>query len=195
MPSRWPTLDTTSADLEVVLSDNGNDATTITFYYGTYRWGNHSRFLGFQSLFQQCLGGHHPCICNRADQRADLLLPCPGQKQLQPKQRGRLGQFLHRLHHRDQFRSGKIPKRCATPTWKAGGNWTATSIDSSGNNRHGTPPIIQTSSLWLDAADTSTNSIQLGSGNVQTWKDKSGNGHDASQSAGGSRPSPVALMV
>ena len=35
MPNRWPTLDTTSADLEVVLSDNGNDATTITFYYGT----------------------------------------------------------------------------------------------------------------------------------------------------------------
>jgi hypothetical protein len=28
-------LDTTSADLEVVLSDNGNDATTITFFYGT----------------------------------------------------------------------------------------------------------------------------------------------------------------
>ena len=27
-------LDTTSADLEVVLSDNGNDATSITFYYG-----------------------------------------------------------------------------------------------------------------------------------------------------------------
>ena len=96
-------LDTTSADLEVVLSDNGNDATTITFYYGTYRWGNHSRFLGFQSLLQQCLGGHHPCICNRADQRADLLLPCLSQKQLQPKQRGGLGQFIHCLHHRDQF--------------------------------------------------------------------------------------------
>ena len=72
--------------------------------------------------------------------------------------------------------------------WKLDGNL----LDSSGNNRHGTPPIIQTSSLWLDAADTSTNSIQLGSGNVQVWKDKSGNGNDANQSAGGSRPSPVA---
>ena len=55
--------------------------------------------------------------------------------------------------------------------WKLDGNLN----DSSGNNRHGTPPIIQTSSLWLDAADTSTNSIQLGSGNVsvmegQEWK-------------------------
>ena len=36
-----------------------------------------------------------------------------------------------------------------------------------------------------------SNSIQLGSGNVQTWKDKSGNGNDVSQSAGGSRPSPA----
>ena len=71
--------------------------------------------------------------------------------------------------------------------WKLDGNLN----DSSGNNRHGTPPIIQTSTLWLDAADTSTNSIQLGSGNVQTWKDKSGNGHNVAQAAGGSRPSPV----
>ena len=84
--------------------------------------------MGLQSLFQQCLGGHHPCICNRADQRADLLFPCISQKQLQPKQRGGLGQFLHCLHHRDQFRSGKKPRRCATPTWKVGGNWTATSM-------------------------------------------------------------------
>ncbi|MDA7823847.1 DUF2341 domain-containing protein, partial [Opitutales bacterium] len=72
--------------------------------------------------------------------------------------------------------------------WKLDGNIN----DSSGNNRHGTPPIIKNSSLWLDAADTSSNSIQLGSGNVSVWKDKSGNGYNVSQSAGGSRPSPVA---
>jgi hypothetical protein len=72
--------------------------------------------------------------------------------------------------------------------WKLDGNLN----DSSGNNRHGTPPIIKgQASGWMQRIPVA-NSIQLGSGNVQTWKDKSGNGHDASQSAGGSRPSPVA---
>jgi len=48
--------------------------------------------------------------------------------------------------------------------WKLDGHL----LDSSGNNRHGTPPIIQTSSLWLDAAGLSTAGA--------TWPDQSSNG-------------------
>ena len=96
-------LDTTSADLEVVLSDNGNDATTITFYYGTTDGGPPQASWDSNLTFSNASEATIRKSVNRADQRADLLLPHLGQKQLQPKQRGGLGQFLHRLHHRDQF--------------------------------------------------------------------------------------------
>lgn len=41
--------------------------------------------------------------------------------------------------------------------------------------------------LWLDAADTST--VTLNAGNVSEWRDKSGEGRHASQSNSGNRPS------
>ena len=40
--------------------------------------------------------------------------------------------------------------------------------------------------LWLDAADTST--LTLSGTNVTTWRDKSGNGYNLSQSSAGNRP-------
>jgi len=43
---------------------------------------------------------------------------------------------------------------------------------------------------WWDASDSST--ITTSGSEVTQWSDKSGNGNDVSQSAGGSRPSPVA---
>jgi hypothetical protein len=47
-------------------------------------------------------------------------------------------------------------------------------------------PSRITTALWLDAADSST--VQLDSGAVSQWNDKSGNGRHASQGTAGNRP-------
>jgi hypothetical protein len=52
------------------------------------------------------------------------------------------------------------------------------------------PTQIPGCQLWLDAADTSTSSMVLTSGNVTTWKDKSGNGNATTTSVG-----PVPLVT
>ncbi|MDA7792172.1 Ig domain-containing protein, partial [Opitutales bacterium] len=184
-------LDTTSADLEVVLSDNGNDATTITFYYGTTDGGTTASSWDSNLSFSNA-------------SEATIRVSATGLTSGQTYYFRALAKNSSSQNNGEDWANSSTAFTTVTSSvredteavrysdlkgwWKLDGNL----LDSSGNNRHGTPPIIQTSSLWLDAADTSSNSIQLGSGNVQTWKDKSGNGHDASQSAGGSRPSPVA---
>jgi hypothetical protein len=48
-------------------------------------------------------------------------------------------------------------------------------------------PAEITTALWLDAADSGTLTLD-GSGNVEQWDDKSGNGRHATQSTAGSRP-------
>ena len=183
-------LDTTSADLEVVLTDNGNDATTITFYYGTTDGGTTPGSWDSNVSFSNAL-------------EATIRKSVTGLTSGQTYYFRALAKNSSSQNNGEDWANSSTAFTTVTSSvredteavrysdlegwWKLDGNL----LDSSGNNRHGTPPIIQTSSLWLDAADTSDNSIELGSGNVQTWKDKSGNGHDASQSAGGSRPSPV----
>jgi len=46
------------------------------------------------------------------------------------------------------------------------------------------PTQISNCSLWLDAADTSTDSMILSGSNVSTWKDKSGTGNNATANTG-----------
>jgi hypothetical protein len=84
-------LDTTSADLEVVLSDNGNDATTITFFYGT-TMGEPLPVPGIPISLSAMLR-RPPSVYPhyRADQRADLLLPCTWPKTAPAKTTGRTG--------------------------------------------------------------------------------------------------------
>ncbi|MDB0030321.1 putative Ig domain-containing protein [Opitutales bacterium] len=184
-------LDTTSADLEVVLSDNGNDATSITFFYGDNDGGTTPASWDSNVSFSNAM---------EATIRKSITSLTSGQTyyfRTLAKNSSSTNNGEDWANSSTAFTTVTSSVREETEAvrysdlegwWKLDGNLN----DSSGNNRHGTPPIIQTSSLWLDAADTSSNSIQLGSGNVQTWKDKSGNGYDTSQSAGGSRPSPVA---
>ena len=184
-------LDTTSADLEVVLSDNGNDATNVIFYYGTTDGGTTPGSWDSNLTFSNA-------------SEATIRVSATGLTSGQTYYFRALAKNSSSQNNGEDWANSSTAFTTVTSSireeneavryadlegwWKLDGNLN----DSSGNNRHGTPPIIQTSTLWLDAADTSSNSIQLGSGNVQTWKDKSGNGNDVSQSAGGSRPSPVA---
>ena len=55
------------------------------------------------------------------------------------------------------------------------------------------PRSISGLAMWLDAADTSTVTLD-GSSNVSTWADKSGNGRDATQATTTRRPSYAATV-
>ena len=174
-------LDTTSADLEVVLSDNGNDATNVIFYYGTTDGGTTP-------------GSWIPITFSNASE-ATIRVSATGLTSGQTYYFRALAKNSSSQNNGEDWANSSTAFTTVTSSireeneavalpdlegwWKLDGNLN----DSSGNNRHGTPPIIQTSTLWLDAADTSSNSMTLGSGNVSVWKDKSGNGNDVSQSA------------
>ena len=184
-------LDTTSADMQVVLVDNGNDATTITFFYGDNDGGTTPASWDSNVSFSNAM---------EATIRKSITSLTSGQTyyfRTLAKNSSSTNNGEDWANSSTAFTTVTSSVREDTEAvrysdlegwWKLDGNLN----DSSGNNRHGAPPLMTTSSLWLDAADTGSNSIQLGSGYVQTWKDKSGYGYDFTQSAGGSRPSPVA---
>ena len=181
-------LTTTSVDLQVVLEDSGNAATTIYFYYGKTDGGTNPASWDSNIIISNPQDGINlMASINGLTSSSTYFFRAKA-----TNFKGSVWSssttafttlFSSVMEDRDAISHSDL-----VGWWKLDGNLN----DSSGNNRHGTPPIIQGSSLWLDAADTSSNSIQLGSGKVQTWKDKSGNGHDAIQSAGASRPSPLA---
>ncbi|MDA9110479.1 DUF2341 domain-containing protein, partial [bacterium] len=182
---------TTTADLEVVLTDNGNDATTITFFYGDNDGGTTPSSWDSNVTFSNAL-------------EATI------RKSITGLTSGRTYHFRAFAKNSASTNNGEDWADSSTAFttvtssvreeteavrysdlkgwWKLDGNlldnlpsWKRHAISN-------TTPLNDLS-LWLDAADLST--VQLGSGSVQTWNDKSGNAAHVSQATGGNRPSLV----
>ena len=169
-------LDTTSADLEVVLSDNGNDATTITFFYGDNDGGTTASSWDSNLSFSNA-------------SEATIRVSATGLTSGQTYYFRALAKNSSSQNNGEDWANSSTAFTTVTSSireeteavrysdlegwWKLDGNLN----DSSGNNRHGTPPIIQTSSLWLDAADTSSKQHTIGfwqcsdmEGQERKWK-------------------------
>ena len=141
-------LDTTSADLGSRTSDNGNDATSITFFYGDNDGGPLPASWDSNLSFSNAL-------------EATIRKSVTGLTSGQTYYFRTLAKNSSSQNNGEDWANSSTAFTTVTSSireeteavrysdlegwWKLDGNLN----DSSGNNRHGTPPIIQTSSLWL----------------------------------------------
>ncbi|MEL0098090.1 MAG: DUF2341 domain-containing protein, partial [Opitutae bacterium] len=179
-------LDKTSADIQVVLSDNGNAASTVVFYWGdndggtnTANWDSNvtisnapegtnlrASLTGLTSGNTYYFRAWATNTANKGNDWADSTLS------------------FTTVTSTVREDTDAIRYSDLEGWWKLDSNL----LDSSGNNRHGslsTNPAYD-SLVWLDAADEST--ITHSSNAVSKWADKTGNGNHATQATAASKP-------
>ena len=181
-------LDTTSADLEVVLSDNGNDATTITFYYGTTDGGTTPGSWDSNLSFSNA-------------SEATIRVSATGLTSGQTYYFRALAKNSSSQNNGEDWANSSTAFTTVTSSvredteavrysdlegwWKLDGNL----LDSSGNNRHAdpgstvafSPSDLSNIYTWYDASGYSSAPATLA--------DKSGNGYNlANSSTGGGSP-------
>ena len=180
-------LDTTSADLEVVLTDNGNDATTITFFYGDNDGGTTPGSWDSSLTFSNAL-------------EATIRKSVTGLTSGQTYYFRTLAKNSSSTNSGEDWANSSTAFTTITSSvredteavrysdlegwWKLDGNLN----DSSGNNHPGylsTNPAIQ-AIVWLDASAAGT--VTHSSNAVSQWADKSGNGNHATQTTTSAKP-------
>jgi hypothetical protein len=185
-------LTTTTADLESTLTENGNAATNLVFY-----WGDND-------------GGTNPTTWD-----SNFTVPNAQEGTLRKSLTGLTGGTTYYFRTYASNWKGNVwagtTRSFTTVTstvrdnpvrnsdlkgwWKLDGNLQ----DSSGNQHHGDanfiwkPTAVSNLKLWLDADDNTTlfansNLTTAVSSAVGGWQDKSGNGKHATQSTSGDQP-------
>ena len=168
-------LDTTSADMQVVLTDNGNAATTVKFYWGDNDGGTTASNWDSSITISNAPEG--------TDLRASLTgLTSGNTYYFRTWATNTANKGDDWANSTTAFTTVSSSVRETTDAigysnlkgwWKLDGNLN----DSSGNNRHGAPSnnMLLNPVLWLDASGfTSTSAVSV-------WEDKSNFGNDATR--------------
>ena len=183
---------TTTADLEATLSDNGNAATSLVFYWGDNDGGDNPSSWDSNFTVSNAQEG---------TLRKSLTGLTGGTtyyfRTYASNWKGNVWANTTRIFTTvtSTVRENPVRNSDLKGWWKLDGNLK----DSSGNNHDGDadflwkPTAVSNLKLWLDAADFST-TLANSSGNTQAtnkvgrWLDKSGNSNDASQTTPDRRP-------
>jgi hypothetical protein len=179
-------LDTTSADMQVILTDNGNAATTVVFYWGdndgdttASNWDSNvtltnapegtnlrASLTGLTSGTTYYFRTWATNTANKGDDWGDSTTA------------------FTTVTSSVREETDAIRYSDLEGWWKLDGNL----LDSSGNNRHGdlsTNPA-KNAVAWFDASSAGT--ITHSSNAVSQWADKSGRGNHATQSTASAKP-------
>ena len=169
-------LTTTTGDLEATLSDNGNAATSLVFYWGDNDGGNNPSSWDSNFTFSNAQEG---------TLRKSLTGLTGGTtyyfRTYASNWKGNVWANTTRSFTTvtSTVRDNPVRNSDLKGWWKLDGNL----LDSSGNNHHGDadflwkPNMFSSTKLWLDASDSST--VSHSSSAVSQWTDKSGNGNHA----------------
>jgi hypothetical protein len=181
-------LTTTTADLEATLSDNGNAATSLVFYWGDNDGGNNPSSWDSNFTVSNAQEG---------TLRKSLTGLTSGNtyyfRTFASNWKGNVWANTTRSFTTvtSTVRDNPVRNSDLKGWWKLDGNL----LDSSGNNYHGDgtfiwkPSVLNTLKVWFDASDSST--ISHSSNAVSTWKDKSGNGYHATTPTGSPTLNPT----
>ena len=175
-------LDTTSADLEVVLTDNGNDATTITFYYGTTDGGTTPVSWDSNVSFSNAL-------------EATIRKSVTGLTSGQTYYFRTFAKNSSSQNNGEDWANSSTAFTTVTSSvredteavrysdlegwWKLDGNLN----DSSGNNRNASPTWMpEDLEIWMDADNDSSFSVSTGS--ISSWSNLAGATYTFNQKEG-----------
>ena len=183
-------LDTTSADMEVNLVDNGNDPTTVVFFYGDNdggttpsNWDNNVTISNAQEgTLRASVSGLTSGQTYHFRTRAQNSAPT----------NSGYGAGIVWATNKTSFTTVTSSVREDTDAvrysdlegwWKLDGDYS----DSSGNNRHGlpgwSPNNLADLEIWVDASDDSSFTYST-SNQISAWKNKIGSTYTFDQKTG-----------
>ena len=179
-------LTTSSADLQVALTSNGNAATTVVIHWGDNDGGTNPATWDSNFTITNAQDGTIRSSITSGLSSGNTYYF----RAFASNWKGDIwsASTMSFTTVTSAFRDTPVANAKLTGWWKLDGNL----LDSSGNNNHGEakfsfkPSDLSDLELWLDAKDES--SVTHSSNAVSQWSDKSGNNKHVTQGTAASKP-------